>query len=97
MKYVLVFLRNSSSIKKLQKLNLKRPQKTATQPTLTCPINQQRKHQNSVWNIFRVNNKEVIERRHWRRSGVFIVKFEQILHIVLVFLLLTLNKWMLAG
>ena len=31
------------------------------------------------------------ERRHWRRSGVFIVNFEHILHLVLVFLLLTLN------
>ena len=27
------------------------------------------------------------ERRHWRRSDVFIVNFEQILHLVLVFLL----------
>ena len=27
----------------------------------------------------------------WRRSGVFIVNFEQISHFVLVFLLLTLN------
>ena len=25
------------------------------------------------------------ERRHWRRCGVFIANFEQILHIVLVF------------
>ena len=32
------------------------------------------------------------ERRQWRRSGVFAVNFEQIPHIVLVFLLLTLNK-----
>ena len=31
------------------------------------------------------------ERRHWRRSGVFIVNFEYISHLVLVFLLLTLN------
>ena len=31
------------------------------------------------------------ERHHWHRSGVFIVNFEYILHIVLVFLLLTLN------
>ena len=31
------------------------------------------------------------ERRHWCRSGVFIVNFEQISHLVLVFLLLTLN------
>ena len=33
---------------------------------------------------------------HWRRSGVFIVNFEHILHFFLVFLLLTLNKWILA-
>ena len=32
------------------------------------------------------------ERRHWRRSGVFIVNFEQISHIVLIYLLLTLNN-----
>ena len=31
------------------------------------------------------------ERRHWYRSGVFTVKFEPIPHLVLVFLLLTLN------
>ena len=31
------------------------------------------------------------ERRHWRRSGVFIVSFEHISHLDLVFLLLTLN------
>ena len=33
------------------------------------------------------------EWRRWRRSGVFIVNFEQISHIVLVFSMLTLNKW----
>ena len=32
------------------------------------------------------------ERRQWRRSGVFIVNFEHISHLALVFLLLTLNK-----
>ena len=31
------------------------------------------------------------EGRQWRRSGVFIVNFELISHLVLVFLLLTLN------
>ena len=31
------------------------------------------------------------ERRHWHRSGVFIVNFEHISHLVLVFLLLTSN------
>ena len=32
------------------------------------------------------------ERRHWRRSGVFIVNFEHIPHFVLVFLLLPLSR-----
>ena len=32
------------------------------------------------------------ERRHWCRSGVFIVNFEHITHLVLVFLLLTLSR-----
>ena len=32
------------------------------------------------------------EQVHWRRSGVFIVNFEQISHIVLVSRLLTLNN-----
>ena len=30
--------------------------------------------------------------RHWRRSGIFIVNFEHISHLVLVFLLLTLSR-----
>ena len=37
------------------------------------------------------------ERRHWRRSGVFIVNFEHISHLVPVFLLLTLNMQLLVG
>ena len=37
------------------------------------------------------------ERRQRRRSGVFTVNFEHISHLCLVLLLLTLNKWMLAG
>ena len=37
------------------------------------------------------------EQRHWSRSGVFIVNSEHILHLVLMFLLLTLNMWLLAG
>ena len=35
---------------------------------------------------------KTLERRQWRRSGVFIVNFEQISHIALLFLLLTFNK-----
>ena len=36
-------------------------------------------------------------RRHWRPSGVFIVNFEHISHLVIVFLLLTLNRQMPPG
>ena len=32
------------------------------------------------------------ERRQWRRSDVFIVNFENISHLLLVFLLLTLSR-----
>ena len=34
---------------------------------------------------------------YWRRSGVFIVNFEHISHLFLVFLLFTLNTQMLSG
>ena len=34
---------------------------------------------------------KISERRHWRRSDIFIVNFEHISHLVLVFLMLALN------
>ena len=34
--------------------------------------------------MFKVNNEEA-ERRHWGRSGVFIVNFEHVSHLPLVF------------
>ena len=56
--------------------------------------------------MFKVNNRnirtrcgicskltiKIPERRHWRRSGIFIVNFKHISHLVLVLLLLTLNR-----
>ena len=62
-------------------------------------------------NMFKVNNKntrtsceicskltmKTPERRHWRRSSVFIVNSEHISHLIPVFLLLTLSRYMLAG
>ena len=56
--------------------------------------------------MFKVNNRntrtrceicskltiKVSEKRHWYRSGVFIVNFEHISQLVLVFLLLTMSK-----
>ena len=41
--------------------------------------------------MFKVSNKTP-ERLQWRRSGVFIVNIQHILHLVLVFLFLTLGK-----
>ena len=35
---------------------------------------------------------KILERYKWRRFDVFIVNFEQISHIVLVFLLFSLDK-----
>ena len=46
--------------------------------------------------MFKASNKD-IERRQWHFSAVFIVYFEQIAHFFLVFLLLTLNRYVLAG
>ena len=37
------------------------------------------------------------ERRHWRRTGIFIVDLKNNLHLVLLFLLLTLNMQLPAG
>ena len=45
----------------------------------------------NVWNLLKTI--KVPERCQWRRFGVFIVNFEQILNIVLVFPFLTLNKF----
>ena len=56
--------------------------------------------------MFKINNRNtrtrreiclkltitIPERRQWRRSGIFIVNFEHILHFALVFLLLTLTR-----
>ena len=49
-------------------------------------------------NMFKVNNKDnSTTQLTSRRSGVFLVNFEDISHLVLVFLLLTLNMLMWAG
>ena len=45
--------------------------------------------------MFKANNKKP-GRRYWCRSVVVIVNFEHVSHLFLVFLLLTLNKHMLA-
>ena len=61
--------------------------------------------------MFKVNNRntrtrseicskltiKIPERRHWRRSGIFIINFEHVLHLFLVFLLLILSRQLPAG
>ena len=44
--------------------------------------------------MFKVNNKDTgtTSRRQWRHSGVFIVNYEHISHLALVFLLLILSN-----
>ena len=42
-----------------------------------------------VWNMFKVNKKDI--RTTPSFSGIFLVNFEHISHLVFVFLLLTLN------
>ena len=46
--------------------------------------------------MFKINNKDT-RKRPWRRSGIFIVNFEHISHLALVFLLLTLSREMSTG
>ena len=46
----------------------------------------------TMWELCSKLTIKAPERRQWRRSGVFIVNFEHISHLVLVFLLLTLSR-----
>ena len=68
-----------------------------TQTQFSCKI----AGQNSGKQLFRLHQTSHYDtspvRRHWHRSGVFIVNFEHISHLVLVFLLLTLNIHLPAG
>ena len=40
---------------------------------------------------------KIPKRRQWRSSGIFILNFEHTSHLVLVFILLTLSRYMPAG
>ena len=40
---------------------------------------------------------KIPEWRHWRRFGIFIVNFEHISRLIVVFLLLSLNIYLPAG
>ena len=57
---------------------------------------QQWKLQNDMCNLFKVSNKET-KLRQWRCSGVFIINFEHVSHIILLFSLLSSNKFITEG
>ena len=60
-------------------------------------VNNRNSTKKKLQNMFKFNNKITrTTSRHWRRSGVFIVNSEHISHSF-VFLLLTLNKYIIAG
>ena len=66
-------------------------------PANICLFKVNRKNTRKRCEIVLKVNKKTPELRQWRRSGVLIVSVEHISHLCLVFLLLTLNKRMLAG
>ena len=61
-----------------------------TQPAVTCSKLTIRTRC-EIWSKLTI---KIPERRHWRRSEIFIVNFEHISHLVLVFLLLTLSIYL---
>ena len=44
--------------------------------------------------MFKISNRNTREIHHWRRSGVFIVKFEYTLHFFLVCLMMIFNMYL---
>ena len=56
-----------------------------------CSINHRKIHKKFIFGICIAAVRQSAITCLWRRSGVFIVNFEHISHLVLVFLLLTLN------
>ena len=67
-----------------------------TQPTITCS-KLKNKNSRTRYEIGMKLTIKTPERRQWRRSGLFIVNFEQVSYLTLMFLFLTLSTDMLAG
>ena len=59
--------------------------------TSICLLKVNDRNTRSRFEIYSKLTIKTPERHHWRHSGVFIVNFEHISHLVLVFLLITLN------
>ena len=68
-----------------------------SQPAFTCLKLIEARSTRTRCEICSKLTMKIPERRQWRRSGIFIVNFEHISHLVLVFLLLILNMQLPAG
>ena len=67
-----------------------------TQPTITCS-KLKNKNSRTMYDIGLKLTINTPERRQWRCSGLFIVNFEQVSYLTLMFLFLTSSRNMLAG
>ena len=63
-----------------------------TSSSLNCIFQVNNRNSKTRFEIGSKLTKKIPEQRQWRRSGVSIVNFEHISHLVLVFLLLTLSR-----
>ena len=86
-----------SGIKSLKKIRLFKGHSSLilAQPAYTSKVNN--RNTGTRCEICLLLTIKTSEGRQWRRCGVFIVNFDHISHLVLVFLLLTLSRWMSAG
>ena len=69
----------------------------ATYPTNTYLLKVNKRNIRKRYKICLKLTIKTPERHEWRRSGVFIVNFKHNSYVFLVFLLLALNKQLLAG
>ena len=87
------YLYNTHNTKYISKYNLIRP--VPAENHLFKVNNENNRTMNEICSKLTIKAPKLVS--FWFRSCVSIVNFEQILHIALVFLLLTLNKPMSAG
>ena len=95
---IYLFKVNNENIKTMCEICSKFKIKTLERRRHLLVQSQHWKQQNDVWNLLKSAIKTP-ERCQWRLSGVFIdnFNFEQISHMVLLFPLLNLNKYMSGG
>ena len=64
-------------------------------PLFPCGIYLFKVHNGNTRTMYKISSKlttKTPEQRHWCRSGVFVINFEQIEHIVLVFSIVEIEQ-----